>query len=91
LSMEWWRDLVIIIFGIGVTAVLVILGVIAILCYRRVRLILDSMRVIAKTAENISSCVEEELIKPLSQLAAFIQGINKAASMMGRFCHKKGE
>jgi len=41
--------------------------------------------------ENISSCVEEEVAKPLAQVAAFVQGIRQAVGMVGRFTKKKEE
>ncbi len=91
MSIDWFRDLVICIFGLGATVVVIFLAVLAFLLYLRVRPILDSVKTTTKTVENISSCVEEEVVKPLAQVAAFVQGIRQAVSLVGRFTKKKEE
>ena len=85
MSIEWFRDLAIVILGLGVTIVAIFIGVLAFLLYRKLRPILDSVKATTKTVENISSCVEEEISRPLAQLAAFIQGIRQAISLVSRF------
>jgi Na+-transporting methylmalonyl-CoA/oxaloacetate decarboxylase gamma subunit len=88
-SIEWFRDLVICIFGLGATLVVLFLAVLALLVYLRVRPILDSVKATTKTVENISSCVEQEVAKPLAQVISFIQGIRQAFSMVGRFSKRR--
>jgi len=88
-SIEWFRDLVVCIFGLGATVVLIFIGVLAFMLYRKLRPVLDSARAATKTVENISSCVEEEVSRPLAQVAAFIQGISQAVSLVSRFSRRK--
>jgi hypothetical protein len=90
-SIEWFRDLVVCIFGLGATVVVIFLAVLAFLLYRRLRPVLDSVKATTKTVENLSSCVEVEVARPLAQVAAFIQGIRQAVDLVGRFTKKKGE
>jgi len=89
MSIEWFRDLAICILGLGVTIVAIFIGVLAFLLYRKLRPILDSVKATTKTVENISSCVEEEISRPLAQFAAFIQGIRQAISLVSRFPRRK--
>ena len=89
MNIEWLRDLAICILGFGATVVIIFIGVLALLLYRKLRPILDSVKTTTKTVENISSCVEEEVTRPLAQLAAFIQGIRQALSLAGRFSKRK--
>lgn len=89
MSVEWFRDLAIIILGLGVTIVAIFIGVLAFLLYRKLRPILDSVKTTTKTVENISSCVEEEVYRPLAQVAAFIQGIRQAVNLTSKFSRKK--
>ncbi len=89
MSIEWFRDLVICIFGLGATLVIIFLAVLALLVFLRVKPIIDSVKKTTKTVENISTCMEEEVAKPIAQLASFIQGIRQAVGMMGRFTKKK--
>ena len=89
MSIEWFRDLVVCIFGLGVTVVVIFLAVLAFLLYRRLRPALDSLKKTTKTVENLSSCIEAEVAGPLAQVAAFIQGIRQAAGLVSRFAKRK--
>ena len=89
MSIEWFRDLVICIFGLGATVALVFMGILAFLLYRKIKPILDSSRATVKTVENISSCVEEEVARPLAHIVAFVQGITQAVNMVSRFSRRK--
>lgn len=89
MSIEWFRDLSISILGLGITIVAIFIGVLAFLVYRKIRPILDSIKATAKTVENISSTVEEEMSRPLARLAAFIQGIRQAVNLFSR--HSQGK
>jgi len=88
-SIEWFRDLALCIVSLGATVVIIFIGVLAFLLYRKLRPILDATKATAKTVENISSCVEEEVARPLAQVVAFIQGIRQAVSLVSRFSKRK--
>ena len=89
MSIEWFRDLAICILGLGVTIVAIFIGVLAFMLYRKMKPILDSVKTTTKTVENISSCVQEEVTRPLAQLAAFVQGVRQAISLFSGFSRRK--
>ena len=89
MSIEWFRDLAICILGLGVTVVAVFIGVLAFLLYRKFTPILNSIKGTTKTVENISECVEEEVARPLAHLAAFVQGISQAVTLVRKFSKRK--
>ena len=89
MSIEWFRDLVVCIFGLGATVAIIFIAVLVFLLYRKLKPILDSLKATTKTVENISSCVEEEVSRPLAQVAAFVQGISQAVQLVGRFTKRK--
>ena len=89
MDIQWFRDLAICILGFGATLVIIFMGILAFLLYRRLKPILDSAKAAAKTVENISSCVEEEVARTLGQIAAFVQGIKQAVGLVGRFSKGK--
>jgi hypothetical protein len=91
MSIEWFRDLVICIFGLGATLVVIFLGVLAFMLYRRLRPILDNVRNTTQTVQDFTSRVEEEVAGPLSKVVSFIQGVRAAVGMVGRFTKNKGE
>jgi len=90
-SIEWFRDLVICVFGLGATVAVVIFVVLAFILFFKIMPILSSMKKTTRTIQNISSCVEFEVARPLAQVAAFAQGIRQAVDLVGRFTKKKEE
>jgi len=91
MTVEWFSDLVICIFGLAATLVVIVMAVLAVMCYVRIRPVIDSLKSTTKTVENISSCVETEVVRPLAQVAAFVQGIRQAASLFGQFRKNREE
>lgn len=89
MSIEWFRDLIIIIWGIGATVVTLLIGVIALMLYLRIRPVLDSVKATTKTVENLTSVVGEQVAGPLAKVAAFVQGIRQAASLVSQFRNKQ--
>ncbi len=89
MSIEWLRDLVICIFGLSATVVVIFTGVLCFLLYRRLKSILDSAKATARTVEDISYCVGEEIVKPLVGLAVFAQGIRQVVDLVSRFSKKR--
>lgn len=88
MSIEWLRDLVVCIFGLGATIAIVFIAVLAFLLYRKIRPILNSVKATTKTVEDISSCVEEEVAKPLIHVAAFVQGVRQVVGLVNRFSRR---
>lgn len=91
MSIEWFRDLVVCIFGLGVTIAVIFMAVLAFLFYKRVRPILDSLEATSKNVENLSSSVEAEVARPLAQVVAFVQGIRQAVGLVRQFTKRKEE
>ena len=91
MSIEWFRDLVVCIFGLGATLAVILIAVLMLLLYTKLRPVMDSLKKTSKTVESISTCVESEVAKPLAQVAAFIQGVYQAIGIAGKFRKGKGE
>jgi hypothetical protein len=77
-SIAWFRDLVICIWGLGATIAVIIIVVLAIVLYLKVRPIIKSVRNVTSTFENISSLLEEDVLGPLAQIFSFVQGFRMA-------------
>lgn len=90
--MEWFRDLVIIIFGLTATIAIVIQTVLRLKLYRRVRSILDSVKATTQTVESITQTVDAELSGPLGQVAAIVRGLREGLGFFSSFRRaKKGD
>ena len=91
MSIEWFRDLVLCIFGLSTTVVVLLIGVLVFICYRRITPIIDSVKTTSRTVENLTSAVEEQVAEPLAKVAAFIQGVRQAVSLVGGLRKNKEE
>ena len=91
MTIEWLRDLIIVIFGITAILATIIMVILAFAIYARIRPILKSVNKTTKTVERIVSSVEEAVAKPIAQIASFFQGIRKALGFMKRFTGQEEE
>lgn len=89
MSLDWLRDLVICILGIVAAGVLIFIAVLLYSLYRRTRFILDSVKITVRTIQGISSYVQEEVVKPVVQIVAFIRGILQGIDTISKFFEKK--
>ena len=92
MSIDWFRDLILCIFGLVATGVLIFLAVLSYLFYRRTRSILDildSIKATSTTIQRISSYVGEEVVKPVIQVASMVQGVRQGIDTIGKFFKKQ--
>ena len=83
MTIEWLRDLVIIVFGLAATVAVLAIAVVFILSYLRVKQILESYQKIIETVKHISNRVEA-LTGPLAAATALFQGIRQAVKLVRR-------
>ena len=92
MGIEWFRDLAISLSGLILIGVLIFIAVLAYSLSRRISSILDSMKIVSKNVQGISSFVTDEVAKPLIQVVAFVQGIRQGINAISKlFKRKKGE
>jgi len=89
MGIDWFRDLIICIFGLVAAGVSIFLAVLLFLLYRRVRAILDSVKATSRTIQSVSSYVGDEVVKPVVELAAIIQGIRQGIDTIGKLFKKQ--
>lgn len=89
MSIDWFRDLVISISGLVLIGVLIFIAVLSYLLYRRTRSILDSIKIVSRNIQGISSYVTDEVAKPLIKAVAFVQGIRQGINAISKLFKKK--
>ncbi|MFH0914688.1 MAG: hypothetical protein V1849_05335 [Chloroflexota bacterium] len=89
MTLEWLRDLVMVILGIVVIGVLIFLSVLNFSLYKEAKELLKATKDILKTAKSVSSFIEEELVKPLIHVAAILQGVRMGLRAFSRFWRKE--
>ena len=90
MDIGWYRDLAIIILAVVATGVLIVIAVLAFSLYRRMRTILESEKTVAKTVQQFSSYVSEEVVKPVVQIATVVHGIWQGIDSVSRLFKRKG-
>ncbi len=89
MSIDWFRDLVISISGLVLVGVLIFIAVLSYSLYRRVKSILDSVKTTSRTIQGVSSYVGDEVVKPITQIVALIQGIRQGIDAVSNLFRKK--
>jgi len=88
-SIEWLRDLVIVIFGLAATIVVILFGILGFILYRKLMPVIKSVKTTTKTAEDISSCFKDLIATPLAYFASIVQGVFQVFKLVGRFSGRK--
>lgn len=89
MSIDWFRDLVISISGLVLIGVLIFIVVLSYSLYRRIKTILDSVKTTSRTIQVVSSYVGDEVVKPITQIVALIQGIRQGIDAVSNLFRKK--
>lgn len=91
MTIEWFRDLVIIILGLAAAISVLVIAVVAYLYYLRVKPVLESSRQIVKSAENITKQVESDIVGPLATMVTVVRCIRQAVNFAKQLKNKKEE
>ena len=90
MSIGWFRDLVICIAGVVAAGMLIFIAVLLYALYRRTMSILDAMQATSTTVKGFTSYVDE-VLRPVFQAVALVQGIRKGIEAISKFFKKKEE
>lgn len=85
MTIGWFRDLVIIIFGLVGAGFLIFVAVMALSLFRRLRVILDSLKVTSANIEDISSVAREQIVQPIVQVGSVFRSIAGWIEIIGGF------
>ena len=91
MDIAWYRDLVICIWGFVATIVVIMVGVLSVLLYTKLRPTLDSLEATSNTISSITATVKDEVVAPVLELAALIRGINQGIDLVSRLFRKGKE
>jgi len=89
MSLADLRDLFIVIFSIIGIVATILLAILALLLFRRIRSILDSGRETATNIGKLISVVSDTIVKPLSGVAGFLQGFRHALDFVSGFSRRR--
>ncbi len=91
MDISWWRDLVIVIWGIVATIAVVVVAIVMFLLYRKISTLMDSMDYVMAKTSDIIDYAEQEVLKPVIQLGTIVKGFVSGASFFANLFKRKEE
>ena len=88
MTIEWFRDLTIIIYGLVGAVFLIVIGIMAFSLFRRLQVILDSLKVTSSNIQEISTVAKEQMVRPIMQVGSVFQGITRWIEMISGYFKK---
>ena len=88
MGIEWYRDLIICLSGVVAIVVLVFIAILSYSSYRKITQVFNSIKDTSTAVRGIASDVREEIISPVAQVMAIIQGVRQGISMANQFFKK---
>ena len=89
MSLAELRDLFIVIFSLVAIGVTLLLSILVLLLFLKVRSMLNSGRETLANVRDISSLVSGNVVKPLIGIASFLQGLREALDIVSGVVRRK--
>jgi hypothetical protein len=89
MGIEWFRDLVICIFGVIAIGVLIWIAILSYLLYQRSKPLMEVMHTVYQRADSILDA--KAMLNPITQIIATIQGIRQGINAINKIFKKKEE
>jgi NADH:ubiquinone oxidoreductase subunit 6 (subunit J) len=88
MSIEWFRDLIIVIYGFLGIIVLIFIVILVILVYKKTRVVLNSIQNTADDVKQVVDTIKTEFVDPLVQIMAVVQGVKQGLSVISKLFRK---
>lgn len=89
MNLADWRDLMIVIWGAVGILILIFVGVIIFLFYRKLSTLLDSANYVVDKVGYVIDYTDEEMVRPIMKLGAMIKGIIQGIEVFKKIFHNK--
>jgi uncharacterized membrane protein len=88
MSIEWFRDLIIVIYGFLGIIVLIVVIILVALIYKKIRVVLNSIQNTTDEVKQVVDTIKTEFVDPLVQAMAVVQGIKQGLAMISKLFRK---
>jgi hypothetical protein len=89
MDLSWWRDLVIVAWGLITTIAAVFVCILALLLYKKLVPLVEDANIVVGKMGDVVDYAREEVINPVMQFAAAAQGIAQAIILVADIFKKK--
>lgn len=91
MTLDWLRDLIIVICGIAGTLIAIFVTVLIFRLYRQLKEITDSAKTTAKDIQSTWSFLSDTVVQPVIQITSLIQGIRQAINAVTKRATRERE
>ena len=91
MELSFWRDIILIIWGLVATIATVFISTILFLFYRKTAAVFDTTDLMVNKVSEIVDYINMEVVRPVSRFGTMIQGIMQGISIFGSIFKKKEE
>ena len=89
MDLAWWRDLVIVIWGLVTTVAVICIGILVVLLYKKLVPLVEDANVVVGKVGDVVDYTKEEVISPVVQFASAVQGIVQGINLIADIFRKK--
>lgn len=89
MSIEWFRDLIICIYGVLGIIVLIFLVILFLIIYKKIKLALNSIEATADNINQVVDTIKVEFVEPLVHIMAVVQGIKQGLNLFSKLFKKE--
>jgi len=89
MDLSWWRDLVIVIWGLITTITAICICILVILLYKKLVPLVEDANIVVGKVGDVVDYTKEEVISPVVQFASAAQGIVQGITLIADIFKKK--
>ena len=89
MTIGWFRDLIICVFGGMATIALLVITILAISVYRKTKSVMKSVEGTSANIQEITTEIRNRVITPAGHVGSVFQGIYKGIDVISKLFHKK--
>lgn len=89
MDLSWWRDLVIVIWGLITTIAVICVCILAFMLYKKLVPLVEDANIVVGKVGDVVDYTREEVISPVVQFTSAVQGIVQGINLIADIFKKK--
>ena len=89
MDLSWWRDLVIVIWGLITTIAVICICILVFLLYKKLVPLVEDANIVVGKVGDVVDYTREEVISPVVQFTSAILGVAQAITLVADIFKKK--
>ena len=89
MDLSWWRDLVIVVWGLITTIVVICIAILIFLLYKKLVPLIKNADTVVSKVGDVVDYTREEVISPVVQFTSTVEGIVRGITLIADIFRKK--